>query len=149
MANLKNIFSDPLTTIYTTQPANVGKERRIEGGNEYLLMKATGTIAANAACKHDTSDPTGQSVVATASVGDDFAGVNEAGALTSGQWFWMTVRGVASCKILTAATVGTIMAPTATAGVLGAPANTDVAFQKAISLEAGAATNAAKRIRIY
>lgn len=150
MADLKQIYTgnDSPATVYTSQGTNVpGITRRFLNGKEYLYVKAGGTIAVNQACKFDFANKTdGSQVIVTAAVTDHLAGVNEAGALVSGNFFFMTVRGYAQCQILTAATAGQILAPTATAGVLGSPANTDVTVQRAVAMQAGAATNAVKAI---
>lgn len=146
MATLKNFFTDLISTVNTTQGTNKLGERRFQGQKELVYVKAGATITQYQALQYDPAVDDGYQVIPTAAVTDELAGVAEAGGASSGNFFWMTVKGPATCKIATGATAGQGLAPSATAGVLAAPANTDVAAIRAKAQADGAATNAAKPI---
>ena len=142
MSDLTIMFKDAVTDTSSTAKYRVGT-RRQQNGREYIYIQADDAITVNQAVKMDST--TGVKVTPTAAATDDLFGVAET-AITDEEYGWITVKGVASCKILTAATAGQVLAPTSTAGVLGNPANTDVAMIRAVALQNGAATNLTKNV---
>jgi hypothetical protein len=107
-----------------------------------LVKNYTGTIAANAAVKFQTQST--YVVEDTASTGDYAIGANDLSGvtITSGQYFWITVRGPATFLLATSIAAFTQVSPSATAGTLAADAadNVQANIVSAVSSGTGGAT---------
>lgn len=138
-------FVDQVTDAGSTQLYPL-RFPRWENGKMYRYMKATTALTVNQAAALDTTtDNTGNNVRPTAAVTDMLFGVAETAILIN-NFGWITVMGVASCKIATAATAGQFVSPSATAGVLINQTTAGNDVNAAMALEAGAAANLAKNI---
>lgn len=121
-------------------------------GKTYKLVYADGTIAVNSLVKYKGSTTTygalGASVIATAAATDGVAGVAET-AITSGDFGWITVQGVASVLTVDAVGAHEMLAASGTAGTAQKAPNTTTVAEKVfgVSLEAnGSGGAAAKKV---
>lgn len=134
----------------TTQREELGI-LRFEGAKIYRYVKMTGGAATAfeaASYAADTTTSIKQTPAASTAAGQSVAGITES-AITSGSFGWLTVYGGATAKCDTAATVGLVLVPSTTAGVLagrhtihGAVATTggNQVNNAAIALTTGVAT---------
>lgn len=141
-------FLDQVADISVTQLYPM-RSLRHENGIDYIYVQANAAITQYQACAIDAAaSTTGNKVTPTTATSSYVEGVAQV-AVTTQYFFWLAIKGVVSCKILTAATVGQLMTSTAVAGVLGAGGATDALVHvTGVALEAGAATNAAKLIKL-
>jgi hypothetical protein len=96
-------------------------------GKTYMFCKADATVAANSAVKTDPAGTPGQqfNVIPTATATDYLLGVCETlGGIANGGAGWITINGPAKCLVAAAVAQSALIAPTATAGQLGAPGAT-------------------------
>lgn len=143
--DLPKCFPSAVTVTSTTAEFAPGT-RRFESGREYLYVKAgSGGLAANEACEVDATDLTGGTVKqAPNSVAGCVIGVSET-AIAASSYGWITIRGVASCKVANGVAARDVLAASGAAGVLAKPANTDIAGQRIVALEANASGSAAAK----
>lgn len=102
-------------------------------GKTYKLVKANGTITANQIVKYDGSATTfgalGAAVIASAAATDNVAGVAET-AITSGDFGFITVAGVASGNVVNGAAQHDMLASSGTAGAAQKAPNTTTVAEK-------------------
>lgn len=113
------------------------------GGKTYKLVHANGTITANRAVKYDPTATTygalGASVIATAAATDaPGAGIAET-AITSGDFGWITVAGVANCLLSGTPAVGAQLSASGTAGALQTAPFTAATVQDVFGVNVGTA----------
>lgn len=149
---LKFLYGDQVSKRYTAIPeGTILGELRVEtaSGNTYKFVKASAAVAQYEACQTDhANDTAGNIVKKTAAVTDDLAGVAQ-DAFAANDYGWLLVSGTGTCKILTAGAAGELLAPTATAGVLGIGAAASVQMLRAKSMQAGGGSNDPKLIILY
>jgi hypothetical protein len=101
---------------YVLKPADVFGTFRREGGTKvYKLQKAGATVTAKTLIRVDTTDATGEAVVPTAAAVNIPIGVAPI-AVTSGNYFWMQVSGIATVTCKTGVAAGDPISSSATAG---------------------------------
>jgi hypothetical protein len=110
--------SDYLALAYTKG------QMRAEGGNLYRLAKAGATIGAKTVCMFSAYDGTantaggGMTVIVTTGVTVPVVGANATGAsITSGNYFWMLVDGIAVITGDAALAAGEKLSPAASGAV--------------------------------
>lgn len=139
-----------ISLISSTANHNVG-DRCIVDGVEYVYTQADDTITQYQAVSLDVAaSANAAKVTPSGAVIGNLFGVAQI-AVTDEYYFWCAVKGKVTCLIDTNATAGLLLAPSATAGVLIAPNSngSEVCHVRAVAMEAGAATNAAKRIYLF
>ena len=139
-----------LNVATATAQHNVGDKIIVEGV-EYTYTQADDTITQYQAVSLDVAaDANAKKVTPSSAVIGNLFGVAQI-AVTDEYFFWCATRGKVTCLIDTNATAGLLLAPSATAGVLIAPNSdgSEVTHVRAVAMEAGAATNAAKRIYLF
>jgi hypothetical protein len=104
--SLAKVFATSVTgqsSTYTNLAGTKG-QLRAEGGNLYRLAKAGAAIAAQAICKFSAYDGTlstadgGMTVITATDTFNAVVGMNATGsAITSGNYFWMLIDGIAVC----------------------------------------------------
>lgn len=112
-------------------------------GKTYKLVHANGSISANRAVKYDPTATTygilGASVIQTAAATDaPGAGIAET-AITSGDFGWITVAGVANCLLSGTPAVGAALSASGTSGALQTAPFTAATVQCVFGVNVGTA----------
>lgn len=132
-----------LTNRSTTAKATLGARVFDSSGNEYVYVKAGAAIALNDACRFAGSTLGFDDIRPTSAAQQTVFGVATT-AFASGEYGFLLVRGVATCKVIVATAAGSALVSGATAGTLAlSVVGTDFANRPAVALVTGVAAGSA------